>query len=264
MIAIADPGRPDDRRRADRRARRMRLSRAPLAEIAEKLGASLERVEAVLERLQALEPTGVFARSLAECLKLQLIERDRYDPAMQAMIEQSAGARQARFATLRRVCGVDDADIVDMIAEIRRLDPKPGRDFGGAVEPSASPTCSSPPRPTIPGASNSTRRAAAGARQRDLRRPCQRGKTRDADKVYVRQSADRQLADQEPRAARPHHSQRGQRDRAPPGRLSGRGRRRPEAAQSEGGRRRDRRARIRRCRAPPPTSSSRRRAACSR
>ena len=58
-----------------------------LAEIAERLGAPLAQVEAVLELLQTLEPTGVFARNLAECLKLQLIERDRFDPAMQAMIE---------------------------------------------------------------------------------------------------------------------------------------------------------------------------------
>ena len=58
-----------------------------VAEIAERLGAGPELVESVLIRMQALEPTGVFARSLAECLTLQLKERDRFDPAMQALIE---------------------------------------------------------------------------------------------------------------------------------------------------------------------------------
>ena len=108
-------------------------------EIADRLGADIARVEAVLERLQCLEPTGVFARGLAECLKLQLIERDRFDPAMQAMIENLPALAKRDMALLRRVCGVDDEDLFDMIAEIKRLDPKPGRSFGGSVEPTAIP-----------------------------------------------------------------------------------------------------------------------------
>ena len=112
---------------------------APLADIAERLGAPLCDVEAVLAALQGLEPTGVFARSLAECLRLQLIERDRFDPAMQAMIDNLPAVAKRDMALLRRVCGVDDEDIFDMIAEIRRLDPKPGRSFGGVTEPTAIP-----------------------------------------------------------------------------------------------------------------------------
>ena len=93
----------------------------------------------MLERLQTLEPTGVFARNLAECLKLQLIERDRFDPAMQAMIENLPALAKRDMALLRKVCGVDDEDLLDMIGEIKRLDPKPGRGFGAAVEPTAIP-----------------------------------------------------------------------------------------------------------------------------
>ena len=98
--------------------------------IAEKLGATPAAVEAVLLRLQALEPTGVFARSLAECLTLQLRERDRFDPAMQALIENLPALARRDFPLLRRLCGVDDEDLLDMTAEIRRLEPKPGRAFG--------------------------------------------------------------------------------------------------------------------------------------
>jgi RNA polymerase sigma-54 factor len=111
----------------------------PLTDIAGQLGAPIERVEAVLTELQGLEPTGVFARNLAECLALQLIERDRYDPAMQALIANLPALAQRDFAALRRACCVDDDDIADMIAEIRRLDPKPGRAFGAPVEPPAIP-----------------------------------------------------------------------------------------------------------------------------
>ena len=89
--------------------------------------------------LQTLEPTGVFARDLAECLKLQLIERDRFDPAMAALIANLPALAKRDFSYLRRVCGVDDEDLVDMIAEIRRLDPKPGHAFAGAPEPLAIP-----------------------------------------------------------------------------------------------------------------------------
>jgi RNA polymerase sigma-54 factor len=101
-----------------------------LDEIAERLGTTVEAVETVLFRLQTLEPTGVFARTLAECLGLQLRERDRFDPAMQALIENLQALARRDFALLRRVCGVDDEDLADMIAEVRRLEPKPGRAFG--------------------------------------------------------------------------------------------------------------------------------------
>jgi len=107
-----------------------------VAEIAQRLGAGPELVESVLIRMQALEPTGVFARSLAECLALQLKERDRFDPAMQALVEHLPALAKHDFALLRRVCGVDDEDLSDMIAEIRRLEPKPGRAFG---DPPAAP-----------------------------------------------------------------------------------------------------------------------------
>jgi RNA polymerase sigma-54 factor len=107
-----------------------------VGEIAERLAADVERVERVLVRMQSLEPTGVFARSLAECLALQLKERDRFDPAMQALVENLSALAKRDFPLLRRVCGVDDEDLRDMIAEIRRLEPKPGRAFG---DPPAAP-----------------------------------------------------------------------------------------------------------------------------
>jgi RNA polymerase sigma-54 factor len=101
-----------------------------IAEIAERLGTRVENVERVLVRMQTLEPTGVFARSLAECLTIQLKERDRFDPAMQAFIENLPALARRDFPVLRRACGVDDEDLRDMLAEIRRLEPKPGRAFG--------------------------------------------------------------------------------------------------------------------------------------
>lgn len=103
----------------------------PLTDIAAQLGLPLEEVTEVLEILQGFEPAGVFARDLAECLALQLRERNRLDPAMQILLNNlSLLARNDRTGLMKR-CRVDDEDLKDMIAEIRSLDPKPGLAYGG-------------------------------------------------------------------------------------------------------------------------------------
>jgi RNA polymerase sigma-54 factor len=110
--------------------------RESLEDIAERLGAPLARVERVLALVHTFEPTGVGARDLAECIALQLRERDRYDPAMEALVAHLPLLAKRDFAQLRKICGVDEEDLADMLKEIRRLDPKPGRAFGGApVQP---------------------------------------------------------------------------------------------------------------------------------
>ena len=108
-------------------------------EISDRLGATPERVETVIALVQTFEPTGIGARDLAECLALQLREQDRYDPAMQAMIANLPLVARRDFAALRKICGVDDEDLSDMLAEIRRLDPKPGRAFGGSIVQPVAP-----------------------------------------------------------------------------------------------------------------------------
>ncbi len=106
---------------------------ADLGSAAEKLGTSIEEIERVLAILQTFDPPGIGARDLAECLTLQLKERDRFDPAMQALIGRLDLLAKRDFATLKKLCGVGDEDLADMIAEIRRLNPKPGLAFGSAV-----------------------------------------------------------------------------------------------------------------------------------
>ena len=98
----------------------------PLADIARRLGVSEDEAESVLAIIQNFEPAGVGARSLAECLGLQLKDRDRLDPAMQALLDNLALLAKRDFAVLKRRCGVDDEDMSEMVREIRQLDPKPG------------------------------------------------------------------------------------------------------------------------------------------
>ena len=106
-----------------------------LEAVAAQLGATLEAVEAVLEKLQSLEPTGIFARNVRECLALQLRDRDRLDPLMQRLLDHLDLLATHDLVGLGRAIGVDRDDLLDMLAELRALDPKPGRAFeAGPVE----------------------------------------------------------------------------------------------------------------------------------
>ncbi len=112
---------------------------ADVASVAETLGTDEAHVEAVLAKLQQCDPPGVFARDLKECLTLQLKEIDRYDPAMAALVDHLELVARRDYNALKTLCKVDIDDLKDMIAELRRLNPKPGHAFG-----------SEPVQPVIP------------------------------------------------------------------------------------------------------------------
>ncbi|MCK5166894.1 MAG: RNA polymerase factor sigma-54, partial [Rhodospirillaceae bacterium] len=100
-----------------------------LEQIAERLGCELGEVESVLKQMQTVEPPGLFARDLKECLALQLSDMDRLDPAMQKLLDNLELMANRDLKALVKVCGVDADDVRDMVDEIRALDPKPGRSF---------------------------------------------------------------------------------------------------------------------------------------
>ena len=104
---------------------------ASLLDVANRLGVPLARVEAVLGVVQSFDPTGVGARDLAECLALQAKEADRHDPCIQRLLANLDLLARGERARLKRICGVDDEDLADMIRELRGYDPKPGCRYGG-------------------------------------------------------------------------------------------------------------------------------------
>lgn len=110
-----------------------------LLDVANRLGVPLARVEAVLAVIQSFDPTGVGARDLAECIALQAKEVDRYDPAMARLIDNLDLLARGQIAQLRRICGVDEEDMADMIRELRDYDPKPGCRYGGESVPAVVP-----------------------------------------------------------------------------------------------------------------------------
>ena len=107
-----------------------------LREVESDLGIDAALAEAGLALVQSLDPTGVGARSLGECIALQAKEADRYDPAMARLIDNLDLLARGEIARLKRMCGVDDEDFADMLAELRGYDPKPGLRFArGGGEP---------------------------------------------------------------------------------------------------------------------------------
>jgi len=110
-----------------------------LEAIADQLGCPTAEIEAVFDKLRRFDPIGVFARDLADCFALQLAERDRLDPAMQAFLDNLDLMAKHDVAALQSVCGVDREDIADMIAELKTLDPKPGAAFNQELTQWVSP-----------------------------------------------------------------------------------------------------------------------------
>jgi RNA polymerase sigma-54 factor len=110
-----------------------------LGPVAERLGCDVARVEATLKKVQRFDPPGVFARTLAECLAIQLRERDRFDPAMERLIQNLPLLASRDTASLMKLCGVDAEDFAEMIAEIKSLDPKPGLAFDSTMAPLVTP-----------------------------------------------------------------------------------------------------------------------------
>ena len=121
------------------RCLRRRLSCRLVEEIAASTGEEIELVEKALAMVQQLDPPGVGARSLAECLVLQARAADRFDPAMARMIDNLDLLAKGRMNDLKRICGVDDEDLGDMVRELRAYDPKPGCAFSASGAESVSP-----------------------------------------------------------------------------------------------------------------------------
>lgn len=110
-----------------------------LQDIANRLGEDVNHLEATLAKLQTAEPSGIFARSLSECLAIQLRQKDRFDPAMAALIGNLELLAKRDFASLKKICRVDEEDLLDMLAEIRKLNPKPGLGFENIATESVTP-----------------------------------------------------------------------------------------------------------------------------
>ncbi len=101
----------------------------PIDEVADDLGVEGFEAEAALALVQSLDPSGVGARNLAECIAIQAREADRYDPCMAALIANLDLVARGEVERLKRLCRVDDEDFADMLRELRSYNPRPGLAF---------------------------------------------------------------------------------------------------------------------------------------
>ena len=113
--------------------------RDALDDLAMKLGVREADITRLLPQLQSLDPAGVFARDLADCLKLQLKDLNRLDPAIEIFVNNLDLLAKRDLAALKKLAQVDDEDLADMIAEIRALDPRPGLQFSGGIAETVVP-----------------------------------------------------------------------------------------------------------------------------
>ena len=109
---------------------------SPLADIARPLGVGLPAVETMLRRLQErVEPTGLFARNLAECLRLQAADAGELDPVMRAVLDRLELLAKGDLERIAREAGAGIDAVRACLGRIRRYDPKPGTGF----EPLSAP-----------------------------------------------------------------------------------------------------------------------------
>lgn len=120
---------------------------ADLGLAAECLGCSLAQVEATLVKLQTFEPAGIFARNLAECLRLQLADRGRLDAPIEMLLGHLELFARRDWVGLARVCAVDHDQLMKMVAEIRTLSPKPALAFDHVVSQPVVPDVMMRPQP---------------------------------------------------------------------------------------------------------------------
>jgi len=125
--------------------------RTPLDELAKRLGCKFEYIGTILLRLQKLNPSGIFARDLKECLKIQLVEKNRFDPAIEKLLDNLEILAKHDLKELRGICEVDEEDLLEMIEEIKFLNPKPAGAFDHFISQTVIPDVFMKPLPKSKG-----------------------------------------------------------------------------------------------------------------
>ncbi|GAA6201131.1 RNA polymerase factor sigma-54 [Aquicoccus sp. SU-CL01552] len=105
-----------------------------LDEIARQAACSIRKAQEILARLQQMEPAGLFARSLAECLRLQLLDQEALSPPMARLLQALPQLAQGDTEALMATCEVDAETLAALVTRLRRLDPKPGIRFDATPE----------------------------------------------------------------------------------------------------------------------------------
>lgn len=108
-------------------------------DVAAKLGCDVERVTTLMATMKKFSPSGVFAQDLKECLAIQLEEQGKLDAPMKILLDNLALLAGHDMAALARKCDVNMLYLLDMIGDIKSLNPKPASNFEHLVVQTAVP-----------------------------------------------------------------------------------------------------------------------------
>lgn len=108
-------------------------------EVAERLGCPVERIGSLLSTMKKFSPSGIFAADLKECLAIQLEEQEKLDAPMAILLENLALLASNDMPALAKKCDVNTLYLLDMIGDIKALNPKPASKFEHLVVQTAIP-----------------------------------------------------------------------------------------------------------------------------
>jgi RNA polymerase sigma-54 factor len=98
----------------------------PVEDIAAAIGVELPDVEEVLSLIQTLDPAGVGARDLAECLAIQLREKGLENTILMALVEEHLDdLEHHRYSVIARALDIDESNVQEAVEDLSHLNPKP-------------------------------------------------------------------------------------------------------------------------------------------
>ena len=100
-----------------------------LDQISKETECDINEIEEVLFKLQKLEPAGVFARNLSECLRIQLNEKSLLSDGLDILLDNLDLLAKGEIKHLMKITNFDQDEISKSITLIRSLNPKPGESY---------------------------------------------------------------------------------------------------------------------------------------
>jgi RNA polymerase sigma-54 factor len=103
--------------------------RGDLTQIAQRLKTSPEKLQSVLAILKTFEPSGLFAESLSECLKIQLEDLQQLTPSFSVLLDNLPLVADRKLKELCKLCSCSPDELSTMLSALKSLNPKPAADW---------------------------------------------------------------------------------------------------------------------------------------
>lgn len=98
-------------------------------ELLQTLKCSEEYLEEIVQRMQQFTPSGVFARTLAECMRIQLIDLHLLSPEIEAILNNLDLVATQNWKKLAKICHNSIDEVKILVSYFKTLNPKPGMQF---------------------------------------------------------------------------------------------------------------------------------------